>query len=452
MKPITLEKTAEIIGGQYRGDPERRGDVVTGAVIDSRAAGPGSLFACIKGDRTDGHGYIAAAAANGAVCCLCEREVDSPVPYTLVGSTRQALHDLAAWYRSTLDIPVVGVTGSVGKTTAKEMTAAVLSRRYSVLKTEANLNNELGVPLTLLSIDEGHQAAVVEMGISDFGEMSRLAAMVRPDVLIFTCVGYCHLENLGDLNGVLRAKGEVFAYMKKDGLAVLFSDDEPLRSFDPGIRKISYGFGPDNDFRAENVVSRGLEGIGCDIVTPAGRFAVTIPAFGTHIAAAALAAAAVGRELGLTDGEIAAGLTDYRPVGSRANVVKSGDITIIDDCYNANPNSVSASLRSVAALEGRRVAVLGDMLELGENETALHRAVGALAAELDIDMLLCCGELSRSTAEGYRSAGGRDGRWYGSKDELIASLGDTVRDGDTVLVKASHSMGFDAVVSALRKS
>lgn len=451
MKPLSLETIARVTGGRYVGPDALRGTCITGVVRDNRQVQPGNLFLCIRGARADGHSFAPAAYAAGAACCLAEQPLDNAAgPYILVDSTLRALRALAAHYRTLFRIPVVGVTGSVGKTGAKEMTAAVLSRRFNVLKTPENLNNEIGVPLTVLSLQEEHQAAVIEMGISDFGEMSRLADIVRPDICIMTNIGYCHLEALGDLEGVLRAKSEVFQFMKPDATAVVCGDDELLGTFDPGIRKITFGLGRQNTVHAENVRNLGFEGIVCDIVHGDSRISAHIPAFGSHMVLAALAAAAVGLTLGLSDEEIVRGIADFQPVGGRANVRRSGYITVIDDCYNANPNSVSAALLSLAGIQGRRVAVLGDMLELGTNSDQLHRDVGVLVGKLGIDALICCGKSAEFIYKGLISTGIRIPAWhFPMKEALLHTLPSLIRRDDTVLVKASHGMHFEELVRAL---
>jgi len=451
MKPLTLETAANVTGGRFVGDEALKSVCITSVIRDSRAVTPGSLFLCIPGAKADGHDFAGRAYAAGAVCCIAEREFpDAAGPYILVESTLSAVKKLGAYYRSLFPIPVVGVTGSVGKTTAKEMIAAVLSEKYRVLKTSENLNNELGVPLTLLSLREEHEAAVIEMGISEFGEMSRLAEMARPDICVMTVIGCCHLENLGDLDGVLRAKGEVFRYMKPDSVAVLNGDDEKLKAFDPGVRKVTFGFGAENDFVAFDMKNLGFDGVSFSLKGPALSIPdARIPAFGQHLVSAALAAAAVGRLLGLTGEEIARGFLRYAPVGGRANVISTGPLTIIDDCYNANPDSVRASLSSLAMLGGRKTAILGDMNELGKNTEALHRETGVFAAGTGIDLTVCCGALAKHIADGCAEHGGNT-LYFPDKEMLLAHLGDFVRPGDTVLVKASHSHHFEEIVRALR--
>lgn len=453
MKPLTLEKIAEITGGKYIGDEVLRHTAITGAVKDNREAYDGCLFICIKGERADGHHFANKAFSAGAACCLAERALhDAKGPYVLVASSLQALKELGEYYRGLFDIPVIGITGSVGKTTAKEMTAAVLSQKYNVLKTLDNLNNEIGVPLTLLSLKEEHEAAVIEMGISDFGEMSRLAKMVKPDICLMTSIGYCHLEQLGDLNGVLKAKSEVFRYMKPDSVAIVNGDDALLREYDPGVRKITFGLARYNDYKAVNVETLGLTGVTCDIVSEHGCFSVLIPAFGSHMVLGALPAAAIGRHLGLTAEEIRLGLLNYSAIGSRANIYDTGFITLIDDCYNANPNSMTASIRSLCTLTGRNVAILGDMAELGRNVDALHREIGVLCAKNGIDCLICCGARAEFIYKGLISTGIEIEAWhFPLKEALFSVLPSLIKKGDNVLVKASHSMHFEEIAEELKK-
>ena len=451
MKPLTLETIARVTGGKLTGgDPDT---VITGVVRDNRQVKPGNMFLCIPGNRVDGHDFCTAAFDAGAAVCMGQRELENiSGPYILVNSTLEALKALGKYYRSLFDIPVIGVTGSVGKTTAKEMTAAALSAKFNVLKTDANLNNEIGVPLTLLSLGEEHEAAVIEMGISDFGEMSRLADMVRPDICIMTSIGYCHLENLGDLNGVLKAKSEVFEYMKPDSVAIVNGDDKLLSEFDPGVKKITFGLGENNDWRADNVRDDGFKGVLCDIIHENDRFCAYIPSFGSHMVLGALPAAAAAKLLGLTDEEIAKGLLTYAPVGARASVEETGYVRIINDCYNANPNSMAASLTSLAGIEGRRVAILGDMKELGAKSHDLHRSVGVLAGQLEIDSLICLGEEAEYIYKGFISGGFETEAWhFPMKEAFFSVLPSLIKKGDTVLVKASRSMEFEEVVKEIRE-
>ena len=452
MKPFLLNDALRAMGGQYFGDEGALGLAITRVTSDSRDAGDGALFVAFKGSRVDGHSFMAGCVEKGAVACVSEREpAENERPAIMVDSSLRAVGALAAWHRSRFHIPVIGITGSVGKTTTKEMVAAVLGERFNTHKTQKNFNNELGVPRTLLGLDDGHEAAVVEMGISDFGEMRRLTNMVRPTIAVFSVIGDAHLEFLGDRPGVLRAKGEIFEGMDESGLAVLNGDDPLLEECRPNMRRVLYGQGERCDVRAENVRNLGEDGIALTIRHAGGAFEARIPAFGSHMIYAALAAAAVGLELGLTDGEIARGIAHYQTVGDRARVLHANGITVVSDCYNANPNSCRAALDSLAALGGRRVCVLGDMLELGEQTAALHSAVGAYAAGLGIEKIVACGPLAGHIADGAKAAGG-DAVYFPDKAALLAELDGIICAGDSVLVKASHSMAFEQIVEALTKT
>lgn len=458
MKPFFVKDAVRAVGGRFFGDPAALDGRVDSVTSDSRLANPGALFVAFRGARVDGHDFIADCLRKGAVACISEREPAGPgeQPCIVVDSSLKAIGALAAWHRSRFDIPVVGITGSVGKTTTKEMIAAVLEQRYNTHRTDKNFNNELGVPWTLLRLDDANQVSVVEMGISGFGEMRRLTAMVRPSIAVFTVIGESHLEFLGDREGVLRAKSEIFEGMDASGLAVLNGDDDLLKDCRPNLRRATYGLGPDNDIRAEDVrVDVPESGYGDSRVRftvrhPGGAFEVAIPGYvAGPLVYAALAAAAVGLELGLTGEQIAAGISNYRTVGDRARVLQFSGVTVISDCYNANPNSVKAALDALAGMSGRRVCVLGDMLELGAQAEALHRGVGEYAAEKGIDLTIGCGPLARHIAEGAKRAGG-ESLYFADKAALLDGIGGIIRPGDCVLVKASHSMAFEEIVEWLK--
>ena len=450
MKSFTLRDALNAVDGRFYGEPEALEREVAFVTSDSRTAGPGALFVALKGSRVDGHSFMADCLKKGAAACLTEREpAEDERPAIRVDSTLRAIGALAAWHRGRFDIPVIGITGSVGKTTTKEMIAAVLSVRFDTHKTQKNLNNELGVPWTLLRLEDRNQVSVVEMGISDFGEMRRLTAMVRPTVAVFSVIGDAHLEFLGDRAGVLRAKGEIFEGMDESGLAVLNGDDPLLRQCRPDMRRVTYGLTEGCDVRGEDVENLGEAGMRFTVRHKGGAFRVSIPAFGSHLVYAALAAAAVGLELGLTCEEIARGIAGYETVGDRARVIHAGALTVVSDCYNANPNSCRAAVDSLMKLAGgRKVCVLGDMLELGPTTEALHREVGEYAARAGVDLVVGCGPLSRHIADGARDAGA-EALYFPDKAALLAEMDKIIRPGDCVLVKASHSMAFEAVVERL---
>ena len=444
MDGMTIQKAALACGGRLRGAGSFERELGR-AVIDSRAVCPGDLFVAYRGERVDGHDYIAAAFDRGAACCLAERVPEGETrPIILVDSVQRALEQIAAAYRATLSIPVIGITGSVGKTSAKEMIAAVLSQRLRVLKTEGNLNNQIGVPMTLSRITKDDEAAVVEMGISGFGEMTELARMARPTAAVYTVIGSAHLEFLHDRDGVLRAKGEMLQEMDADAPVFVNGDDDKLRGLNCRQKKILFGLGEACDVRAEKISLLPEGGTACDIVSGARRIPVEIPAFGRHMVYAALAGVAVGMYFGLTDAEIAAGVAAYETVGRRGAVTDTGSLTLIDDCYNANPDSCRSGVDSLLQLPGRHVCIFGDMLELGEDSPAMHTALGRYAKEKGVALVLTCGPLSEETA---KAAGGLH---YGNREELIADLPRQLRKGDAVLVKASRGMRFEQISEALK--
>ncbi|MBQ6464760.1 MAG: UDP-N-acetylmuramoyl-tripeptide--D-alanyl-D-alanine ligase [Oscillospiraceae bacterium] len=444
---MTIERAARLCGGRIAGacEPETELGAI---VIDSRAVRPGDLFAAYKGERADGHDYIAAAFGRGAACCLAERVPEGETrPLLLVESVQAAVEAIAAGYRETLSLPVVGITGSVGKTSAKEMIASVLSQRLRVLKTEANLNNHIGVPMTISRIAPEHEAAVVEMGISGFGEMTRLTQIARPDIAVFTVIGHAHLEYLHDLDGVLRAKTEMLDGMAADAPALVNGDDEKLRGLVCRQKKLCFGLGENNDLRAENVRALPDGGTACELAGLGRRIAVTIPAFGRHLLYAALEGALVGILLGLSDEEIAAGVAAFEVVGRRGAVTDTDYVTLIDDCYNANPDSCRSAIDSLLALPGRHVCILGDMLELGPESARMHYELGRYAAERGAELVLTTGELSAETARGA----GERSIHYVNRDALIGALPAVLRRGDAVLVKASHGARFDAISEAIKE-
>jgi UDP-N-acetylmuramoyl-tripeptide--D-alanyl-D-alanine ligase len=292
------------------------------------------------------------------------------------------------------------------------------------------------------------------MGINDFGEMTRLAKMVRPDYFVITKISYSHIDALHDLDGVLRAKTETIAFMKSDGIVILNGDDELLWDYDPGIKRIMYGLMKRNDIIVENIRHEGTSAIFCDVINSDERYSVNIPAYGAHIAELLGAAATIGFLFGLTGADIAHGLLSYAPIERRANVISTGRITLIDDCYNANPNSMKAALTSLSSLTipsfGRRVAILGDMLNIGDASDELHRQVGELAARSSLDLVVCCGENALIIFKSYTSSGGDNAHYFPSKELLVPNLKELIKENDTVLVKASNGMAFDEITYVLQ--
>ena len=455
MKNLTPENIAKACGGTMVNCENILGREVTAVTTDSRKVTEGCLYIPMKGAKFNGHDFIPQVMEGGALLTLTEKdEAAEGYPYIKVKRTDIAIQRIAEFYRVELGIPVVGITGSVGKTSTKEMIAAVLSQKYSVLKTAGNFNNNLGLPLTIFRITEEHEIAVLEMGISHFGEMTDLARTARPNTMVITNIGTCHLEFLKDRDGVFEAKTECFEYVDfENGTVVLNGEDDKLCRVDQvhGRAPIFYGMDPGMRVYAENIQPLGLKGTACTINIDDRYFDVTVPIPGRHMVMNALAGAAVGSLYGLTDEEIKAGIESLETLGGRFNIVETEKYTIIDDCYNANPMSMKASLGVLNDVEERCVAILGDMGELGENEAALHREVGEYAGEQNIDEYIVVGKLSENISEAIREVKPEaDLHTFETVEELIPALDALLKEGDIVLVKASHFMRFDRIVEALK--
>lgn len=457
MKNMSLQKIADACGGTYHGPEESLSREVSCVVIDSRKIQKDGLFIAIRGARVDGHTFIPQVMEKGALCSVSEQDLgDVPYPYIKVDSCEQALKDIAEHYRRSLNIKVVGISGSVGKTSTKEMIASVLSQKYNVLKTEGNFNNEIGLPLTVFNLREEHEVAVLEMGISGFGEMTRLARIARPDLCVITNIGVAHIENLGSRDGILRAKTEMFAFMNPDGTIILNGDDDKLRGFTPdnGIQPVYFGLDPSCPYHAEQIRNMGLKGTTAEFVTPSERFEAHISIPGDHMVYNALAGIAAGQALGMTADEIRQGIEQLVPIAGRNHLIETDRYSIIDDCYNANPVSMKSSLSVLSGADTRTVAILGDMFELGNSEKEMHYETGAFAADAGINVLICIGGLSTETARGAREASsGSDMEvlHYDTKEDFLNEAGQILHKNDTILVKASHAMDFAKIVEELQK-
>lgn len=460
MKNMTIHAITKACGGTYFGSEDLEQKEVTGVQIDSRKITKGNLFIPMPGERADGHQFIEAVMEAGALVTLSEQEQKETIPYILVKSCAQALKDLASYYRSQLDCSIVGITGSVGKTSTKEMIASVLEQKFRVQKTAGNFNNEIGLPLTIFSIREEHQVAVVEMGISDFGEMTRLAQIARPDLCVITNIGYCHLDQLGDRSGVLKAKTECFPFVKEGGLVLLNGDDDQLATIRdiPGKKKQWYSLTQsDANGYAHDLVPKGMLGVDAIIeLHQDGKetesFPVEIPIPGEHNVMNALAAACIGSYMGLDQNQIQAGIRNVQTIQGRTNLIRHNELLIIDDCYNANPMSMKASVQVLSASEGRKVAILGDMGELGEEKRNLHFQVGEAVADSKIDVLIAIGELAEEMIFALQKQQPViENYYFKSKEEALPFIEKFVQPKDTILVKASHFMQFEDIVAALSR-
>lgn len=465
MTLFTIEEILEITGARLvAGDPCTVRGAVKRVITDSRNVTPGDLFVAFKGERFDGHQFLGQALHKGAVAVLINADVRIPSAVTAaavsilaVPDTLVAYQRLAAYHRSRFDIPVVAVTGSNGKTTTKEMVARVLEERWTVLVTEGNLNNRIGVPQTLLRLAASHQAAIIEMGVDQKGQTSRLAELVRPTIGLITNIGPDHLEFFGTMDASAEAKGELLDWLESDDAVVLNADDPYFRylAARARCRVVSFGLGPDAHVRALDVV-HVPDGITCDLMLPDGArpIALRLPAHGLHNLANALAAAAVGYLCALESAQIARGLARFTPAAMRSQVERLGALTVLVDCYNANPASTKAALDWLAAQPNgaRTIAVLGDMLELGPGAPAFHEEVGAYAAGHRIAELVTCGALARGFAKGAEQVGMASSRITEAPDAVRAAeiVAEKARPGDVVLVKGSRGMRMEQIVEALR--
>ena len=455
MQPMTIPEIVSAVGGTWL-NPREGAAPVTAVSTDSRRIAPGCLFLPLTGEKFDGHDFLDKALSAGAAGCLCAKVPETLRPgkfYIRVADTRLALRALASAYRDRFDIPFIQITGSVGKTTTKEMISAVLGAQFRVLKTPENFNNDIGTPLTLLGLGPEHQAAVIETGMNHFGEIRYLGEMVRPDIAVISNIGDAHIEYLGSREGILQAKSEIFENLKPEGLAVLNGDDALLNTLDLPFRTVRCGRSEHCDVRVTDMADHGVAGITCTIVSPRDTYHLTIPAPGEHMAYSAAIAVAVAEELGEDREAVARGAASYEPTGSRMRVVRLAEgRLVLDDCYNANPQSVTAALEILAKTEcGRKVAVLGDVGELGDLTEQAHYNMGALAAMLGIDEIVAIGTKAEKIADGAAQSGGSVTH-FATKEEAVRTLTELLGPDTAMLVKASHNMHFGWLVEQLKQA
>ncbi|UFS71636.1 UDP-N-acetylmuramoyl-tripeptide--D-alanyl-D-alanine ligase [Geomonas sp. RF6] len=456
---FSLFEIAEATGGTVRGE----GNALAGGVsTDSRSVAAGELFIPLRGERFDGHAFIGTALERGASIILVEEgwlagnSLPGTVPAVVVKDTLRALGDLAAWHRSRFDIPVVGVTGSNGKTTTKEMLARILSETGPGLKTEGNLNNLIGLPLTVLRMNGRHRWAVLEMGMSEFGEIDRLAEIAAPKVGIITNAFSAHLETLGSVEGVARAKGELFLRLK-DGCWAVYNVDDPLISKLPiplGVKSLAFGL-RGAEVSSASIKSLGVRGESFTLRLPEDEFQIHLKAFGRHSVYNALAAAAAASALGVEGELIRKGLEEFTPADKRFQLEDLSGVVLVDDSYNANPASMGAALTTLTEINGggHIHAVLGDMLELGKASAAAHRELGRTAAGC-VDRLYLLGDMAETVAAGAIEAGLPHDRVLVGKDhaEILESLLIHLGEGDCVLVKGSRGMKMERVAQGVRQA
>ena len=448
MEKLTIREVAAALGVPYAVDGE-----ITSLCTDSREACPGAIFIALRGERVDGHDYIRAALEKGAICAVAERAGDYPAERVLlVKNSLTALMDIAGYYRSKHRVKVVGITGSVGKTTTKDMVAAVLGTSYNSIKTQGNQNNEIGGPKTMLTIGRDTRAAVIEMGMSAPGEIRALAMAARPCVGVITNIGVSHIELLGSRENILKAKLELADCLPDDAPLLLCGDDELLAEVRiPRLKVIYYGLeGKNNEIRG-TITGEADGRLYFDIHYRGAVYSASVPGIGKHLALAALAAFGVGMQLGVAPEKAAAALAGYQPSGMRQKIVRHRDITVVEDCYNASPDSISAAIDALRDFptRGRRILVLSDMLELGAFAEESHRKVGWQAGCAGIDRLMACGELSRFYIEGAREKGMEQALYFDSGEQLMESLVREAKPEDVIWFKASRGMHLEEGIAYL---
>lgn len=449
MQNMTVLDILQATGGTLlKGNPNR---VLTDIITDSRAKQEGMLFVAIVGARFDGNDYVDDAAGNGAACCVVSKRVDANCDLILVDDTTKALGDIATYYRNKFEIPFVGITGSVGKTTTKDMISCVLESKYRILKTLGNFNNNIGLPLTVLRLTEFDEIGVTEMGMSGFGEIDYLAKIVRPETAVFTNIGLSHIEKLGSRENILKAKAEMLNHMADNGNVVFCGDDDMLWQIkDMTDKKITtYGIeNKDCDVTAENIVQNG-DSTEFEICTGKKKYKASIPVLGHHNVKNALAAFCVARKYDISPDAVISALGDYKPGKMRQNIIVEKGVTVINDCYNASPSSVEAGLKILDQIDkkGRKIAILGDMLELGDYSEYAHKLVGSYVVKSKTDFLLTVGEASENIVKSAIEKGFDADKCKSFKNnkEVMAFCDNFITEGDVVLVKASRSMKFEEI-------
>lgn len=451
MQILNVDEIVKATGGKLicgRGD-----FVVSEIVTDSRKAGANMLFVPIAGENNDGHDFIGSAFENGADVVITHRDIPPAAGKNIVrvADTRIALGDIAAYYKAKYNLPTVAVTGSVGKTTTKDMISAVLAMKYNTLKTQGNFNNDIGLPLTVFRLMEKHRMAVLEMGMSARGEIAYLANIAKPDVAVITNIGMSHIEKLGSQENIYRAKMEICENFGDENLLIVNGDDKFLSSKECGCPCLTYGIeNKDCDIVAENIEDSGIEGTGFTAVIDGKReeFYIRVP--GVHNVYNALASILVGRHYGVDMKDIKDGIREFRLTGMRMEVKELGAITVIDDCYNASPDSIRAALKVLAGLpKQRRIAVLGDVLEMGGFAESALRQVGEEIT--GIDAIVTVGGVAKHIASGAETAGVESIVSFDTVEEAIEYLTGFIKAEDGILIKASRGMHFERICEAVRK-
>ena len=449
MQKLTIEDILRATGGVLLcGDGSGE---IHGITTDSRATAGGKLFIPLVGDKFDAHDFINAAFDMGAGASLTHKDTEPMIGKTLirVKDTRIALGDIARYYKQKYNIPTVSVTGSVGKTTTKDMLYAVVSQKYKALKTPGNFNNDIGLPLTIFMLEKEHEAAVLEMGMNHFGEIDYLSSIARPDIAVITNIGMSHIENLGSREGIFKAKTEVLKYLSADKLLVVNGDDDYLSTLKGSApcRVVYYGItNPENDVYAKDIDDKGVLGISFTAVIDGKDYPVKVNNAGVHNVYNALSAICVGMELGISVEEAVKGIYNCEYTAMRMAITEEKGMTVINDCYNASPDSIRAALSVLRSTDAkRRVAILGDVLEMGDFAEKAHYELGRSVVENNTDLLITVGTNAAQIAKGARDCGMENVVSFEKTLEAQRYCAEAVKEGDAVLIKASRGMHFEDI-------
>lgn len=462
MKQLNIEEIIKAVDGTINNNINTNNIFIKGVSTDTRTINFGDLFIPIVGENFDAHNFIESAFEKGAICCLSEKDIITDKILIKVDNTKVALKKLAKYYRSLFNIKVVAITGSVGKTTTKDIVYSVLSQKYNVIKTEGNFNNEIGLPLTIFNIKEDTEVVVLEMGMNNFNEIHNLSEIAKPDIATITNIGFSHIENLGSREGILRAKYEIFDFLNQNnGIKILNADDDMLITLnDPSNKHNTSFYSISNksfDVYTDNIIEDGLNGIFFDINFFGKKISVKTNIPSLHIISNFLCATLIGHYLNLSEEQIKYGLENFKPTKMRMDIIKNEKYTLINDVYNASPSSMKSSLDVLSKSNGRKVAILGDMFELGTYSENLHYQIGQYAVEKEIDVIICIGELSQNIYLGALQSLQKTNKQFYSiykfktQEEFFLEYKNIINTGDFILVKASRGMHLEKTVDKIMR-
>lgn len=459
MRTIFIEEIIRAVNGVINKNIDTSQISIKGVSIDTRNINKGDLFIAIKGDNFDGHNFLNKAFDNGATVCISETNEQTNGILIKVLDTKKALKDLACYYLSLFDVKVIAITGSSGKTTTKDMIAHTLAIKYNVVKTIGNFNNEIGLPLTIFNIEDDTQIVVLEMGMNHLGEIRELSRISKPDVAIITNIGTAHIENLGSKDAIFRAKYEIFDYLKKDGIKILNGDDDILKTLDIKSehkkarekKKFFYSINYELDAFSINIDDDYIDRVYATLNFDSKSIDVCINYAGKHMVSNALAVVLVGNYLSLSKSEIKQGIESFKISKMRMSIIKTNKVTIIDDSYNANPSSMKCSIDVLKKASGRKVAILGDMLELGSFSEKFHYEIGAYCANCKIDVLIFIGKYKESMKNGALNNYAKKIYTYNKNTEFLQHMSDILKVQDTILVKASRGSKLENTVEEIKR-